>query len=567
MRTRRHALLLGAILLLALAIRLVCFADLGKYELRDHLQLDPAAYDAQARGILSGEGPAPGLPYYQAPLYPYFLASLYSVAGRDFNSVRAVQMLLGLITLALLAEIGALAFSPGVGLIAALAGALYAPFPFYEAQVMKTSLGLFLAVAGMYALFRSRSAPWAIAAGILFGMATLVRENLLLLAAGGAIAIWWGARAGEGSWKRAALLLVGVALVIAPVTLRNAIYSEGELILVTSQGGQNFYIGNNELARGVYTALPFVRPDPRFEQIDFKTEGNRRAGADLSPGRLSRFWFGEAFDWIGSNRAGAARLWGKKFLLFWNDLEVPDNENFYYLRDRFVSLRLLPLTFGAIAPFALLGMVISLRRFREHFPLYLGVGAAMIPLIAFYIFSRYRIGVVPFLLLFGAAGGVQLWEMIRARRAAASLFALLVLATGWAGANRLDPLGFDPRADGFVPLHVNRAMIFEERGEADRAIDEYLEAAALAPENGVILKKLSALYRAEGMLAEAERALTAAVRLLPREAGVRNDLALLLLRRGETEEAEALLREALRIDPTAEGPRRNLDRLLEVRER
>ena len=559
-------MLLGAIVLLAAVIRAVWFADLGSYELRNDLQLDPAAYHAQAEAILSGEGPAPGLPYYQAPLYPYFLAALYTLGGPNFDTVRAVHMLLGLLTLVVIAGIGALTFGRPAGLIAALAGALYAPFPFYEAQVMKTSLGLFLAVAGVYALLRSRSARWALAAGFVLGLAALVRENLLLLVAGGAIALWWGARAGSGSRKRAILLLVGGAIAVAPVTIRNAIHS-GEFIVVTSQGGQNFYIGNNELARGVYTALPFVRPDPRYEQADFKAEGNRRAGEALSPARLSRFWFGEALGWMQSNPQGAANLWGKKFLLFWNDLEIPDNENFYYLRDRFVSLRLIPLTFGAIAPFAILGMLISLRRFRERFPLYLGVGAALIPLVAFYIFSRYRLGAVPFLLIFAAAGGVNLWEMIRQKRVAAAALSLMVLSIGWVGANRLDPIAFNPRLDGFVPLHVNRAMLFVERGEGARAIDEYKSAAALAPENGVVRKKLAELYRKEGMHAEAEEAFAAAVRLLPSDAAVRNDLAVILLQQGRIEEAEKLLREAIRIDPSAEGARHNLERLLGERAR
>ena len=41
---------------------------------------------------------------------------------------------------------------------------------------------------------------------------------------------------------RAGLLLAGAALAIAPVTLHNL--RAGDLVLITSQAGQNFYIGN-----------------------------------------------------------------------------------------------------------------------------------------------------------------------------------------------------------------------------------------------------------------------------------------------------------------------------------
>ncbi len=554
-------------MLLAAALRIAWYAELRDYELRDHLQLDPKSYHSQAEGIRSGKGPAPGHPYYQAPLYPYFLAALYSVGGVDFDRVRAVQMLLGVLSLVIVAEIGALTVGRGVGLVAALAGALYAPFPFYEAQIMKTTLGLFLALAGLYAALRSReSVRWVISAGLLLGLASLVRENLLLLIPGAALALWWGRRSGDGSARQALLLLAGAVIAVAPVSLRNLAVS-GEPILVTSQGGQNFYIGNNELARGVYTALPFVRPDPEFEQVDFRLEAERRTGRELSPAALSRFWFAEGFRWIAGAPGEAARLFGTKFLLFWNDLEVPDNENFYYMKDRFRTLRLMPLTFGAIAPFALLGMITAARRFRRCVLLYLAVGVVLVPLVAFFIFSRYRLGAVPFLLLFAGEGAVALWGMIAARHFRAAVVSLLLLTAGWAGANRLDPIGFDPRVDGYIPLHVNRAMIFVETGDPVAAITEYKLAAGLDPGNGVIHKKMAGVYRAEGMWAEAEEAMALAVSLLPNDASLRNDLALILLRRGETDRAEQLLREAIRLDPAGTGPRRNLDRLLEEKGR
>ena len=54
---------------------------------------------------------------------------------------------------------------------------------------------------------------------------------------------------------------------LGPVALRNGAVG-GEYLLTTSQGGSNFYIGNNEHANGMYAPLRFGRGDARFERDD-----------------------------------------------------------------------------------------------------------------------------------------------------------------------------------------------------------------------------------------------------------------------------------------------------------
>ncbi|MFH1277648.1 MAG: hypothetical protein ABIK65_04655 [Candidatus Eisenbacteria bacterium] len=146
----------SGIFLLALILRIAYLVDLRDYELLDRLHLDPKAYDDKAVAILEGGSSAPGRPFYQAPLYPYFLATIYGVAGRDYDAVRVIQVFLGGGTVLFVAGAGALLFGPAAGAIAGLLAALYAPFPFYEAQIMKTGPGVFFLVAGVFILLRSR---------------------------------------------------------------------------------------------------------------------------------------------------------------------------------------------------------------------------------------------------------------------------------------------------------------------------------------------------------------------------------------------------------------------------
>ena len=560
MRTSPFSAALAALFLLSLAFRLIYIHDLKTYEFNDRLLLDPKAYDDRAVSILEDRDET-DRPCYQAPLYPWILAGVYRVAGHDYDAVRLVQAFLGALTVVLIASLGARLFGTVAGLTAGLTAALYGPFPFYEAQIMKTGPGIALLIAGVLLLVRRGGALSLFAGGLLVGLAALIRENALLFLAAALLAELWGRRRGEGSLRRASILLAGAAVAILPVTLRNLSVS-GDFVLVTSQGGQNFYIGNNEAARGTYTDLDFVRPDPRYEEDDFRRETVRRLGEEPSPSAISRYWYGESFRWIGENRRQAAALFLRKAALFWNGIELPDNQNFYYMQDRFSSLRLFPLRFGPVALFGIVGLLFSLRRFRSLFLVYAGLGTTFAALVAFYIVSRYRIPAVPFLILFAAEGARQTALAVRRRAGKRIVLIGACLALAAIPVYFVRPIDFDPRRDGYLPLHVNRAMLFADEGRKDAAVDEYRAALEIAPDLGELRKRLARLLVDEERFDEAAEEYVRAARLLPGDGGVRNDLALVHLRLGRREEAEGLFREAIAIDRRLESPRRNLARLL-----
>src|SRR5215831_1815890 len=96
--------LVGAI---ALAVRLWHLHQILPAPFYDLLIGDAAAYDDRARAIASGNWLGDQV-FYQAPLYPYFMAVLYSLAGRSVSIVRYVQAVLGAISCTLLAGSGRL---------------------------------------------------------------------------------------------------------------------------------------------------------------------------------------------------------------------------------------------------------------------------------------------------------------------------------------------------------------------------------------------------------------------------------------------------------------------------
>ena len=218
----------------------------------------------------------------------------------------------------------------------------------------------------------------------------------------------------------AGLFLVGVAAAIAPVTWRNH-HVSGEWVLTTTQLGQNLYTGNNpENPYGAYGVVSFVRANPHFEEEDFRAAAEARAGRPLGAARPR-----------GSGRGPRSPTWRpipdsrscaflRKAVLFWNDFEISDSQD-QYLLERVRA--------GAAPAAARLRRGGDRWRRSGSGPRFDGgarcallAGFVLVywaTLVAFFLFARYRIQVVPALLPLAALGVREAWCTAPRRRSAA----------------------------------------------------------------------------------------------------------------------------------------------------
>jgi tetratricopeptide (TPR) repeat protein len=453
----------------ALAIRLLYVWQVRSTSLVQPEELDPGFYYGWAKSIASGDLFGKG-PFVQSPLYAYLLGLFMMVFGTAVTPILITQTLVGAGTVVLTCLAGRLYFGPRRGLVAGLLLAVYGPFVFYEGMVMKTFLSPFLTIllalvlglaarrAGEGVPPASGTAPADVAAagnaegsaiplfgaaGLVFGLLCLDRDNFVLLAPVLALLVVWLA-GGAGSpfarhqLRAAGAFALGAALVILPVTIRNFVVSK-EVVLLTTGGGEVFFIGNNHDANGLYIPPPFVRPDPRYEHADFVARATEIAGHPLSPMESSWFWFREGLKFITGNPLAWIRLLSLKFVYFWNWYELPDNLDYSVMQAFSPLLRLLNVTlppagvpapalpagggwmpirlhlfatFGTLAPLGMLGIALSRRRWRVLLPLYVLIFGYMVTVLFFFNFSRFRVPIVPILALFaaealaGAARGV-----------------------------------------------------------------------------------------------------------------------------------------------------------------
>jgi hypothetical protein len=227
--------------------------------------------------------------------------------------------------------------------------------------------------------------------------------------------------------------------------------------------------------------LPWVRANPHFEEVDFRAEAEKRAGRGLASGEVSNFWFAEAWSHMRQQPGFAIEVFLRKAALFWNHFEVSDNQDQYTLESACWTLRLPLLGFGAVAPLALLGAIATFRRRREVRLLCGFVLVYAASVVAFFIFSRYRIQVIPALLPLAAIGVAEIAVAIRGRR-------WQRLATGgvlWAGATWfcLHTIGIFAVDNELVAdlRQQHMAELYLVAGDRDRAIDILRQAVERCP--------------------------------------------------------------------------------------
>lgn len=609
-----------ALLLVAAVWRTIHLLTVRHSPLFDLLFIDPRMYDEWAARIAAGHllGDAP---FFLDPLYPYFVGGIYALFGRSLLAVAAIQSLLGALVPALLY----LAARPWLGrTVARLAGlvAVFYPLSVYWGGVlMKPAVALFCVALALWLLSRACSRdrwPSWLGAGLALGLAGLSRGQLLLaipvvaaFVAGSAIEA-----TGRRRWRAAGLLLCGALLAVLPATAHN-LAASGEVVLSTTNWGQIFYIGNNAAnPNGRFQELPFVRSDPSYEQVDFRAEAERRVGSPLSHRAVSRFWFAEGLGWARSHPGDWARLMASKLKIFWGAYETPASLD-YYLYRRYAPLLRLPLPgFGLLGPFALLGCVLAWPLGAWPRWVVVLVVTTALAVSTFFVLTRFRVVVLPAMIVLAAFGAVELARRLRAaarggpRRPALTGLALLLLFGGFVNLpvqatadswryrvaaalhlpRRLETTarahwnlgvsyaaraneGADPAAELRRAEEQLRAALLEETQAATyvelgkvlarlqrngEAITAFQAAATLEPLDFRTHHSLGRLYRRVGDLVAAQAAFERALALFPRHTTSLVQLGEVLLARGRPAEAAERFRSALQQDPDLRAAREGL---------
>jgi hypothetical protein len=319
----RTALILGALMLLGLALRL-WFIQVNvidpRYSAADDGDYYQRALRFAATGVYSDNSWL-----IRPPLHVFMFASLIRFAmwlgdpTLGIPLIRAVHVALSLLTIPLGYDMARRLFNPLAGLIFAALLAVWFPLVELPALILSEPLFFFLLFYQLWALVRwrdSRRWPWLALAGLFLGLAALARSpalytstfvvGFLLLTsfddwrmqqAGWRFSVQNLFRSLRSDWPRRFLLrsltfLIPFVLVIAPWTTRNYL-TYGEFIVVDTLGPVNLWLalsdGVNE-GRGENEGKSILAAIPQAERQDFVSAEIARIVRE-EPWRLVRnFW-------------------------------------------------------------------------------------------------------------------------------------------------------------------------------------------------------------------------------------------------------------------------------------
>jgi tetratricopeptide (TPR) repeat protein len=484
---------------------------------------DASSYDEWAKAF-AAQGPGAMGVFYQDPLYPCLVGTIYRVFGYVPVLVRWFQITLGSLNCVLIADTARRLFGKRAAWIAGAISAAYGIFIFFEGTLLKEGVSVFLCSLALWSVVgaqRNLRGRWWFLSGLSLGALVLTRGNALLLVP---IILFWLLFVSGQQLRISAILagyfLSGFFLALSPATLHNYRASH-DWVLTTSQAGSNFFIGNHAGANGTYEPLVGDRQTPEFEAQDAKRLAEFATRRTLTPSEVSHYWFQQAFLYISQNPSAWFDLLYTKAKLFIGGYELPDVED-YYLARRFSFILRLPLVmYYVLLPLACLGMLIAIKQWRSLFLLYgFAIGNA-VSVILFYVFSRYRLPSVPPLVVF-AAGAVS-WAWGRAESKALGrvvVAGLAVAALAWT----LAPKGYPAMPTSLANLgtayrvlgqpekavatleeaiqlsprmpetHFTLANLYMGRGDYDRAIPEYQRAVDLDPGQTEALYLLGVAY-------------------------------------------------------------------------
>ncbi len=562
--TGKEAAVLAAVLLLAFALRFVFFLQLNRSPIAEMVIEDSRTYHEWAAAIAGGDWVGDGV-FTALPLYPYLLGLIYTVAGVSIPAARVVQILIGTANCGLVYLLGRRLFSPAVGLLAAFLTGIYGWLIVYDSAILSPVAITFLAGLLLLLLLRlkEREAKWPgwLGAGILGGLlATASGHSLIFIPAAAGWIFIPGRRGG-----RALVFLAGAAAVLGLVTYRNW-KAGGDRVFLTAHGGINFFIGNNPYARGVFEPPPILRSGGATLQRDAETIARRALGRALKPSEVSSFWFGQGWRFVRENPGGFLKLLGRKFSVFWDQLEIADVIHPTFLKRWTPILKIPFLIFGVAAPFCLLGLILAGKQWRKLLLLYLYVAGYVLSTVIYFVNSRYRLPLVPFLLIFAAFAVTWGFERVR-RRQWKSLAPALAALAGLA-------LWVNPQLVGEPRFilnlgagHNHLGTYFSGQGDLDRAREEFTKALQLEPQRAEAHYNLANILFRQGSLEAAEAGYREAIRRNPHYESAHLALGLLHERRGETAAAEKKYREVIHNLPFSPLPYLNLARLFLVEDK
>lgn len=367
---------------------------------------DAEWYFKRALVMAAGQGYSEnGVPTAFWPVgYPAFLAGLFSVFGGSVLVGQIANVLLAAATFPLVYLTARQIFrDEAAARLALLLLAIYPNNIAYAALMATETLFTFLLLLATWLLLRSRSLPSLLAAGLVFGLATLVKSQTILLIPPLVLLAGWQRWAWRPIWlgiARSVLVLAVAIAAVSPWSWRNQ-QVLGQWIMVSTNGGISLLCGNNPSVVGDYRR-DFSCDDPIFEGVRFSVAD--QVAADKRARDI-------AFQWIRDNPGDFVGMFPKKIFRLW----APDGEAEWAYQAGspvydanatvFRAVRVINQGIYTLMLAAALAAIAVLALRRAPPVVFLGLAVAAVHTVVSMVFSgqsRYHFPAMPYLIAYAA---------------------------------------------------------------------------------------------------------------------------------------------------------------------
>lgn len=374
---------------------------------QDLLCADGVLYEKHALNFLnsgalklSGQTNLESLQPAFSPLYTFFLSTIYFVFGHNLIIVRIIQAILSSLTCLIIYAIAKeTCKEESIAKTSAIIMALYYPLINAIGYIMTETLFVFCLASIIWLLIKTikyHKSNLYLLCGICWGLAVLCRSVIWGFIPILIIYLFYTLlRQQKANLIKSFLIFIfGILLIIIPWSIRN--YKTYGIFTPVFGGGYVLYMGNNPLATGGSGGWHIVERDARIEN-DVKEQISR-----LTPSELDALFRKRALEFIMNNPKRFIILSTKKFINMWQP---------YYSGARLINkiiMVLMDLLF--IFPLSIIGMIFC-RRKKEGFLLfYLLIGYYLLIHMLLISVLRYRLPIIPFLIIFSACALNKLLE-------------------------------------------------------------------------------------------------------------------------------------------------------------
>jgi hypothetical protein len=549
--------------------RLLVLARLSRSAFLLPARGDMQFYNDWAQRILRGDLTDHSA-FYGLPLYPYLLAFLYRVFGYNPFIPGLLQALLEGGTAVLIYQlalrvlpaeeppIGARSTSrvwnlaatnirPFFAMVAAFGWALFVPAQAYSAVLMPTSWLIFVFWLVVWRMVKTDNAPTpkeCFFLGLLIGVTAMGVATILFLTPLVLAALILKPKIDNRSPHAvlaAALLFFGIATGTSPCWIHNYFIARDPVVL-SAHSGINFWIGNNPDANGYPRFPPGLRAGQAAMLQDSITTAESAAGRHLTRAEVSAYWSAKAKDYITHHFGEWLQLLSTKLGNVFSAFQYDDLSIVTNLREQGIIFP--GLYFGVVAVLAFPGMVFAWRLSRPSRWIIAAILLHIAALLTVFVTERYRLPIVPGLLILAVFGLSIFWQSL----VRANYPALIVYLALLAGSTIL--FSWPQRNPSLWALDAyNSGWQALESGDLALAEKKLRLARAYVPDNVETNFAIGNLRLAQNNVGEAKAKFTETLSLDRAHKGALNNLGILAMREKDWTSAENYFRGALKVEP------------------